>query len=103
MIGSNGWPAVVLSSVGSDRGGELDPAHPSIAMRTILLFVAFALVGCAGTRPAKQPPGNRVGSSREVPVVLEPPKLSERARLNRQQKDELAFEGLTEVQGDLKR
>ena len=100
----DGWRAVVRSPVGSDRGGEVDPAYPGIAMRTILLVVTFvSLAGFAGTRSAKQPPGDRVGSSREVPVVLEPPTLSERARLNRQQKDELVFEGLTKVQGDIKR
>jgi hypothetical protein len=95
---------VARSPVESDRGSESDPAYPGITMRTTLLIVAFVtLGGCAGTQPAKRPAKDRVGSSHAVPVVLEPPKLSERVRQKRHQEDQLAFEGLTKVQGDLKR
>ncbi len=70
-------------------------------MRTILLVIALgALGGCAGTKGTKRPALEGAGP---VPVKSEMPPLSVRKKYHDQQKEALAYKGLTKVEGDVTR
>jgi hypothetical protein len=69
-------------------------------MREILLLAAIVTVnGCAESRTAQRP----AGTSRSVPVKLEPPSVSARLRESRQRDSEREVGANTQVQGNVVR
>jgi hypothetical protein len=62
-------------------------------MRALLFSLAVIAAGCAG------PGDSRRSASASTPVARETPKLSERLRASRQERERLDTQAMTEVTG----